>query len=146
MCVYIYIYIYMYAHRCYGGGQIPSALLAEASRPREHGEAPTIRCASRYAHTYTPILYVSVCMSRYAMLYTWSPLEDSRLFGPSPWKILRPLSMNTWVPEQPSPWRTSSKRESCYGNQVYSIIIIIIILSLYYYHMIIVIIRLCVFY
>ena len=26
---------------------------------------------------------------RGALLYTRSPLEDSRLFGPSPWRILR---------------------------------------------------------
>ena len=45
---------------------------------------------------------------------TRSPLEDSRLrlFGPSPWKILA-------ATEQPSPWRRSSKRESCYGDRVY---------------------------
>ena len=30
-----------------------------------------------------------------------------------------PLPMNKWVPEQPSPWRKSSKRESCYGDWVY---------------------------
>ena len=28
--------------------------------------------------------------------------------------------MNKWVPEQPSPWRKSSKRESCYGDRVYN--------------------------
>ena len=28
--------------------------------------------------------------------------------------------MNKWVPEQPSPWRKSSKRESCYGDRVYA--------------------------
>ena len=26
--------------------------------------------------------------ARHACMYTRSPLEDSRLFGPSPWKIL----------------------------------------------------------
>ena len=30
--------------------------------------------------------------------------------------------MNKWVPEQPSPWRKSSKRESCYGDRVYTYI------------------------
>ena len=29
--------------------------------------------------------------------------------------------MNKWVPEQPSPWRKSSKRESCYADRVYII-------------------------
>ena len=28
--------------------------------------------------------------------------------------------MNKWVPEQTSPWQKSSKRESCYGDRVYS--------------------------
>ena len=27
--------------------------------------------------------------------------------------------MNKWVPEQPSPWRKSCKRESCHGDRVY---------------------------
>ena len=31
---------------------------------------------------------------------------------------LKPLPMNKWVPDPPSPWRKSSKRESCYGDRV----------------------------
>ena len=31
--------------------------------------------------------------------------------------------MNKWVPEQPSPWRKSSKRGSCYGDRVYGLAI-----------------------
>ena len=27
--------------------------------------------------------------------------------------------MNKWISGQPSPWRKSSKRESCYGDRVY---------------------------
>ena len=27
--------------------------------------------------------------------------------------------MNKWISEQPSPWRESCKRESCYGDRVY---------------------------
>ena len=54
-----------------------------------------------------------------ARLYTRSPLEDSRLFGPSPWKILAATNEKD-ISEQPSPWRKSSKRESCYGDWVYS--------------------------
>ena len=27
--------------------------------------------------------------------------------------------MNKWIPEQPGPWRKSSKRESCNGDRVY---------------------------
>ena len=49
--------------------------------------------------------------------YTRSPLEDSGLFGPSPWKILA-TAYEKKVPEQPSPWRKSCKRESCYGDRV----------------------------
>ena len=51
------------------------------------------------------------------LYYTRSPLEDSRLFGPSPWKILAATN-ETNISEQPSPWRKSSKRESCYGDRV----------------------------
>ena len=50
--------------------------------------------------------------------YTRSPLQDSRLFGPSPWKILA-TTYEKNISEQPSPWRKSSKRESCYGDRVY---------------------------
>ena len=28
--------------------------------------------------------------------------------------------MNKWISEQPSPWRKSSKRKSCYGDRVYN--------------------------
>ena len=47
--------------------------------------------------------------------YTRSPLEDSRLFGPSPWKILAATYEKKTISEQPSPWRKYYKRESCYG-------------------------------
>ena len=50
--------------------------------------------------------------------YTRSPLEDSRLFRPSPWKILAATNEKD-MSEQPSPWRKSSK-ESCYGDRVYA--------------------------
>ena len=40
-------------------------------------------------------------------------------FRTQPLENLMPLSTNKWVPEQPSPWRKSSKRESCYGDRVY---------------------------
>ena len=32
---------------------------------------------------------------------------------------ITPLPMKKRIPEQPSPWRKSSKRESCYGDRVY---------------------------
>ena len=54
----------------------------------------------------------------YMLLYTRSPLEDSRLFGPSPWKILG-TTYDKKITEQPGPWRKSSKRKSCYGDRVY---------------------------
>ena len=47
----------------------------------------------------------------------WSPLEDSRLFGPSRWKILAATN-DKYISEQPSPWRKYYKRESCYGDRV----------------------------
>ena len=49
------------------------------------------------------------------------PVSVSRLpsFRTQPLENLKPLPMNKWVPEPPSPWRKSSKRESCYGDRVY---------------------------
>ena len=41
--------------------------------------------------------------------------------------------MEKRVPEQPSPWRKSCKRESCYGDRVYSIIYIYIYMCIYIY-------------
>ena len=41
-------------------------------------------------------------------------------FRTQPLENLTPLSMNKWVPEQPSPWRKSSKWDSCYGDQAYT--------------------------
>ena len=41
-------------------------------------------------------------------------------FRTQPLENLTPLSMNKWVSEQPSPWRKSSKRKSCYGDRVYT--------------------------
>ena len=51
------------------------------------------------------------------LVYTRSPLEDSRLFGPGPWKVLAATNEKD-ISVQPSPWRKSSKRESCYGDRV----------------------------
>ena len=51
------------------------------------------------------------------VVYTWSPLEDPRLFGPSPWQILAATNEQN-ISEQPSPWRKSSKRKSCDGDRV----------------------------
>ena len=40
-------------------------------------------------------------------------------FRTQPLESFTPLHMNKWVPEQPSPWRKSSKRESSYGDWGY---------------------------
>ena len=71
------------------------------------------------------VLATSSCISTMQSIritYTRSPLEDSRLFGPSPWKILATTyeQNENNISEQPSPWRNSSTRESCYGDRVYT--------------------------
>ena len=38
-------------------------------------------------------------------------------FRTQPLENLTPLPMKQWTPEQPSPWRKSSKRESCDGDR-----------------------------
>ena len=53
--------------------------------------------------------------------YTRSLLEDSRLFGPSAWKVLATTyeQMGSWAT---SPWRKSSKRKSSFGDRVYEMV------------------------
>ena len=41
-----------------------------------------------HVHTYIHISILVMCIHNYIYIYTRSPLEDSRLFGPSPWKVL----------------------------------------------------------
>ena len=79
-------------------------------------------CVYIYIYTLSIILLDSHhCVHRIVFLlaqsYTRSPLEDSRLFAPSPWKILAATN-EKYLSEQPSPWRKSSKRKSCYGDRV----------------------------
>ena len=88
--MYVYVHIYIYIHTLYY----------------------TIICM--YTHIHTAHAH----LRRSARAYTRSPLEDSRLFGPSPWKILA-TTYEKRVSKQPSPWRKSCKRESCYGDRVY---------------------------
>ena len=59
-------------------------------------------------------------MCIYIYIYT-HPVSLKRYpsFRTEPLEHLTPLPMNKWVPEKPSPWRTSSKRKSCYGDRVY---------------------------
>ena len=71
-----------------------------------------------YNKLYYNCNYMTITI-QYDVIYTWFPLEDSRLFGPSPWKILAATNGKD-ISEQPSPWRKFSKRESCYGDRVYS--------------------------
>ena len=60
--IYIYIYIYIYIHT-------HTAVTLQTSRMDVAGVRAPRRCFLEHR-------------------YTRSPLEDSRLFGPSPWKIL----------------------------------------------------------
>ena len=51
----------------------------------------------------------------------WAPQRPFLIIiiiGPSPWKILAANNEKD-ISEQPSPWRKSSKRKSCYGDRVY---------------------------
>ena len=41
-------------------------------------------------------------------------------FRTQPLENLKPLPMNKWISEQPSPWRKYYKWKSCYGDRVYS--------------------------
>ena len=108
ICVYNNIYIYTYVIRLQGldcvhlyeGGRI---LLTEMQLPRiaRQGALCLISIRGRTRKTrveqseldegfqqYHPPFRIPRWLTSSA-LYTRSPLEDSRLFGPSPWKILR---------------------------------------------------------
>ena len=65
MYIYIYIYIHTYIHTC-----VYARHVWVPSQSRRSPPPPTSPPSSRPA------------------MYTRSPLEDSRLFGPSPLKIL----------------------------------------------------------
>ena len=56
-----------------------------------------------HAYTCAYIYIYNLYVSLFAC-YTRSPLEDSLLFGPSPWKILAATNEQD-MSEQPSPWR-----------------------------------------
>ena len=97
-CIYIYIYMYIHTRISYAkrGVQAEAPFCLQA-------EAPF--CLQAEAHLFAFLHPVSV--RRFPPFRT-QPLEN-----------LTPLPMNKRVPEQPSPWRKSSKRESCYGVRVY---------------------------
>ena len=73
-----------------------------------------------YVYTYIYIyIYIYMSASR-ACSAPVHPVSVRRF--PScrtqPLENLTPLPMNKWISEQPSPWRKSCKRESCYGDRV----------------------------
>ena len=98
VCIYIYIYTYMYVYMCQRGGQ--HRLLRWNLKGGSQSEA-VFRAFDRMRQ------------------YTRSPFRRFPSFRTQPLENLTPLPTNKWVPEQPSPWRKSSKRESCYGDRVY---------------------------
>ena len=57
-----------------------------------------------------------VCL--YLCLYTPGFHHKISVFSDPALGNLKPLPMNKRVPEQPSPWRKSCKRESCNGDRV----------------------------
>ena len=65
MCMYIYIYIYVYVYVYIYIYMLPRG------GPERAGDNDTGRAAGIVHY-----------------LYTRSPLQDSRLFGPRPWKVL----------------------------------------------------------
>ena len=60
-----------------------------------------------YAISIYIYIYIYVYIYIYIYIYTRSPLEDPRLFGPSPRKILAATNEKD-ISDQPSPWRKSS--------------------------------------
>ena len=102
ICVYIYIYIYIYTY-------IYVRIFCSAQPPGDRPPPPVSHVDGQH--------HVDAALHQWSWNpYTRSPLEDSRLFGPSPWKILAATNEKD-TSEQPSPWRKSSKRESCYGDR-----------------------------
>ena len=106
-CVYIYIYIYL---SIYLSIYVYIYIYIYISYYAQLEGEDAAGGARRGARQRVRLLIDSVT-------YTRSPLEDSHLFGPSPWKTLAATNEKN-ISEQPSPWRKSSKRESCYGDQV----------------------------
>ena len=142
MCVYIYTYIYIYIHMHTVKQQCSSTCKANHHRCMEQPLAELTACMYIYIYIHTHIVYIYIYMNLSLYIYVYiyiyicfihlfkrpritvpqkgytrSPLEDSRLFGPSPWKILAATNEKN-ISEQPSPWRKSCERESCYGDRV----------------------------
>ena len=148
MYVCVYIYIYIYIHMCiYIYIQIdrytdkpaaPGSRAARAGAGRLLPDGPEIcmMCIHIYIYIYIYILHVFRVQGLgfrvlKKMRIGGVPMESQELhpvsvrrfpsFRTQPLENLTPLSMNKWVPEQPSPWRKSSKRESCFGDRGYDV-------------------------
>ena len=64
--------------------------------------------------------YLSLFLARTSR-ETLHPVSVRRFpsFRTQPLENFMPLPMQKTISEQPSPWRKSSERESCYGDRVY---------------------------
>ena len=104
MYMYIYIYIHIHIHYVYLYLSIYLSI-------------------SIYLYLSLSIyIYIYRERERHAPLYI-HPVSLRRFpsFRTQPLENLTPLPTNKWISEQPSPWRKSSKRESCYGDRVYTL-------------------------
>ena len=102
MCIYIYIYIYTYTYT-----YIMICIHIYIYIYIAYIIIYIYIYIYTYIHAYIYIyIYVIVRSRRIRKLYNRSPLEDFRLFGPRPWKILATYEKKC-VPEQPRPWRKS---------------------------------------
>ena len=114
--MYIYLSISLYAYRA------PSPEAAgpsEASLPQSSMYGFYYRFDNlRFKHTQT---YNALRgLSMFFCLCLEGPAGIGRYISdPAPGKS-KPLPMKKRVPEQPSPWRKSCKRESCYGDRAYT--------------------------
>ena len=99
MYVCMYVYIYIYAHIRRGPAFAVQETCSHVADVRHWANADT---------AVPDILVVHPVSVRRFPSFRTQPLEN-----------IAPLPLNKWVPEQPSPWRKYSKRESCYGDRVY---------------------------
>ena len=124
MCIYIYIYIYIHICLCWEEPATGDNLL----RPRSRA----LRAHTKTMFHYVVYIYIYTYICMYSYIYIYILDDVSLCYSIHPVSITRfpsfrtqtlenitPPSMNKWVPEQPSPRRKSSKRESSYGDRVY---------------------------
>ena len=115
--IYIYIHICIYVHTYITVTTISSPLLTAASIV--DGDFRRWRLSLSIVFLFCLYLLMETFALYCLFVYTRSPLEDSRLFEPSPWTNVRHHLWTKRISEQPTPWRKSSKRKSCYGDLVY---------------------------